>query len=63
MTKKEMARNAIKNEIAKVIFGIESLEEQKMDDLDFHDISVMAISVALETAFNAGASFQKENSK
>ncbi len=40
--------------IAKEILSLDTLKEQGMDDLDFHDISVVSLKKALEAAFKAG---------
>jgi hypothetical protein len=42
--------------IAKDYLGISTLEEQKSDRLDFHDLHVMALKSALEAAWKAGKS-------
>ncbi len=42
------------NEIAKRILSIETLEEQNMDSLDFHEVSVWGIEQALQLAYEAG---------
>lgn len=41
-------------EIAQATLGIESLEQQFSDRLDFHDLPVWYLRDALEAAFNAG---------
>ena len=41
-------------DIAKKEFGIETLEERKMDSLDFHDVAVWQVRAALEAAYRAG---------
>lgn len=41
-------------EIALREFGIESLDRQDADDLDFHDIAVWTLKAALTAAFKAG---------
>jgi hypothetical protein len=40
--------------IAQEHFFVETLEERKMDRLDFHDVSVMGMKAALEEAFQGG---------
>ena len=40
--------------IAKEHFHIETLEERKMDSLDFHEVSVGAMKDALIAAFKVG---------
>lgn len=41
-------------EIAASVFGMETLESRKMDNLDFHELPVWEIKKALEQAFMAG---------
>lgn len=41
-------------EIARKCLKIETLEEQKSDDLDFHEVAVWQVKTALETAFIKG---------
>jgi len=45
--------NAI-NDIAREALGLETLETRRMDSLDFHDLAVWSIKVALERAYKAG---------
>ena len=40
--------------IAREILDLETLETQKMDSLDFHDLAVWEIRKALEAAYEAG---------
>jgi hypothetical protein len=49
MTKKQ------KQELCEIL-GIETLEERKMDSLDFHDLGVWSIEKALERAYEMGRS-------
>jgi len=42
-------------EIAKKHFGVNTLEYRGSDSLDFHDISVGAMSAALKEAYELGA--------
>ena len=49
-----MNKNKTIEKIAKDKLGLETLEEQKMDELDFHDLSVWQIKDALKSAFQAG---------
>jgi len=49
-----MSKNQLFEEIAKEVFFIETLEERHRDCLDFHDISVTSIKIALDAAFEAG---------
>ena len=41
-------------QIAQSILDIPTLEERKMDALDFHEVSVWGLQRALKTAYNAG---------
>lgn len=41
-------------QIARDVLGINSLEIQNSDSLDFHDVSVWQIKSALENAFKTG---------
>ena len=41
-------------EIAKEVLGMQTLEPQRRDRLDFHDLSVSSIKAALEKAYEAG---------
>ncbi len=45
--------------IAKNTLGIDTLEEQKSDRLDFHDLAVWQIKAALESAYHAGRASKK----
>ena len=40
--------------IASLYLGVHTLEEQRSDELDFHDLSVGSIRAALAAAFEAG---------
>jgi hypothetical protein len=42
------------NQIAKDKLGIDTLETQSTDALDFHDVAVWAIKAALQEAYDAG---------
>ena len=46
--------------IARDILGIETLEVQGRDCLDFHDLNVVLIKDALEAAFAAGAAASQQ---
>lgn len=46
--------NEILATIASEKLGIETLETQKSDRLDFHDLAVWSVRAALEAAFEAG---------
>ena len=50
----EAAREALILDIAQRRFFIETLETRNRDRLDFPDVAVWAIRVALEEAFEAG---------
>jgi len=41
-------------QIARQHFFVETLEAQRSDQLDFHDVNVWAIKAALEAAYSAG---------
>jgi hypothetical protein len=41
-------------QIAQKLLGIETLQERKSDSLDFHDLAVWSIDLALQAAFEAG---------
>lgn len=41
-------------QIAQKHLGIETLQTQKSDRLDFHDLAVWSIEAALKAAFEAG---------
>ena len=41
-------------DIARQILLIETLEERRMDSLDFHEVAVWQVQKALEAAFEAG---------
>jgi hypothetical protein len=45
---------ALLTEIAAKHLHIETLEERKVDDLDFHQVAVWTLRAALEAAFAAG---------
>jgi len=40
--------------IARKHLSIETLEERKMDDLDFHNVSVWGVKAALRAAYDFG---------
>lgn len=50
-------------EIAQTTLGIESLERQYADRLDFHDVAVWCLRDALEAAFNAGLEQGRQTTK
>lgn len=41
-------------QIAKAALGIDTLETQRSDRLDFHDVAVWRLKAALEAAYQAG---------
>lgn len=47
------AQNTLE-QIAQKHLGIETLQTQKSDRLDFHDLAVWSIEAALKAAFEAG---------
>ena len=49
-----MDKSAIINKIAKDVLFVNSLEERKLDRLDFHDLHVTRIEAALNKAFDVG---------
>ena len=46
--------NQLIEKIAKDHLQIPTLEERKMDNLDFHEVSVWGVKRALEVAYDAG---------
>jgi hypothetical protein len=48
---------SIKDSIAREILGIDSLETQNCDELDFHDVAVWTLDKALEASFQAGRDY------
>jgi hypothetical protein len=49
-----MSKQGEISKIAKEVLGIQTLQRQGRDRLDFHDISVWNIQAALEKAYEAG---------
>lgn len=50
--------------IARKHLHIQTLEAQRSDALDFHDVSVWGVKAALQAAFEAGkAAAEQENAK
>ena len=49
-----MELNELLELIAKEELGIDTLETQNSDSLDFHEVSVWSIKAALEKAYKAG---------
>ena len=60
-----MSKNKAIEKIAKEKLGLDTLETRRMDELDFHDMSVWQLKAALEAAYEAGqtASASKSASK
>jgi hypothetical protein len=54
VTENKVLLNKILTGIAEKNLGIETLETRKMDDLDFHEVSVWSLKEALRDAFLAG---------
>lgn len=50
-----MKKDDLLAQIAREQCRIETLETQRSDSLDFHDVSVWSLKAALEKAFDAGA--------
>ncbi|MDI9234302.1 DUF6900 domain-containing protein [Limnohabitans lacus] len=48
-------------QIAQKHLGLETLQTQKSDRLDFHDLAVWSIEAALKAAFEAGRNLQIES--
>ena len=48
------AKTKLFAKIAKIAFGIETLQERKSDRLDFHNVSVMSLQEALDSAYEMG---------
>ncbi|MFA6310582.1 MAG: hypothetical protein WCV99_15585 [Sterolibacterium sp.] len=46
--------NQTLTQIARTALDIETLETQKSDRLDFHEVSVWSLKAALEAAYQAG---------
>ena len=59
MNKATTERTTAINTIAKDILGIETLEAQHSDSLDFHDIPVWKIAAALTHAYWAGRQHER----
>lgn len=53
-----MTTQEIIDQIAKKHLRIDTLQEQKSDALDFHDLAVWSIEAALKAAFEAGQAHQ-----
>ncbi len=43
--------------------GVETLQERKSDELDFHDVSVWSLKAALEAAYKAGRKDEMERAE
>lgn len=46
--------NQTLQQIARTALGIDTLETQRSDRLDFHDVAVWSLKAALEAAYQAG---------
>ncbi|MDR0905506.1 MAG: hypothetical protein LBN00_04945 [Oscillospiraceae bacterium] len=62
-TESENERENLFEEIAKKHCHIETLQQRYSDNLDFHDVSVWGLRAALEAAYNAGISYEKDQTK
>jgi len=58
--KKQTAPDDLLASIARKHLSIETLETRKSDSLDFHDVSVWGVKVALEAAYTAGIAAARE---
>ena len=54
-----MTHTATLQSIAKKHLSIDTLNRQKSDSLDFHDLAVWNIEAALQAAFEAGLNARK----
>lgn len=52
--KRPVRKEKVITKIAKEVLGIQTLEPQGQDRLDFHDVSVSNIESGLEKAYEAG---------
>ena len=52
--KTQSYKDAVVKNIATDLLHIDTLEERKMDGLDFHNVAVWQVKKALEAAFEAG---------
>lgn len=59
MNAEEKAREATITAIAQKYLMIRTLEEQKSDRLDFHELPVWSLAAALQAAFEAGKAAAK----
>jgi hypothetical protein len=59
-SKKEPTVDELLAAIAKTTLHIDTLETRKSDSLDFHDVAVWSVKVALEAAYRAGLAAAKE---
>ena len=62
MTKEEKYSN-IADRLAKEVLGVNSLETQMSDELDFHDLSVWSIKEALVRAVKEGEKLEQQKPK
>lgn len=53
------SKDDVIREIARKMLFIETLEERKSDDLDFHNVGVWCVRNALEAAYEAGKKARK----
>lgn len=53
--------NQLLEQIAQQHLFIDTLETQRSDRLDFHDVSVWAVKAALEAAYEAGLKAAETN--
>ncbi len=56
----QQTRVEVLESIARKHFHIETLEVQRSDALDFHDVSVWGVKAALQAAFEAGLKAAKQ---
>lgn len=54
MNSKQNPRAEKLEQIAQTVLGIETLQTRNRDALDFHDIGVAGLRIALENAYEAG---------
>jgi len=57
------ARRSRIEQIAREKLGVETLETQRSDSLDFREVAVWQLRAALEAAFEAGLAAAKENQR
>ena len=54
-----MNENELFTKIAREYLDIETLQERKMDALDFHEVAVWQVQKALKAAYEAGRDSKK----